>query len=170
MASTTLGPITEAMRDHDRTHAPGSESAQWQEYCEATCDDYGTEPYADGADDITVDAGWAEFWMAVAARDYTRAATLGHVPEEWDHATLCRSITSAPDLDELCEALKAASDAGVDTGAYDVTSLPLFVGPVPEDGIGIYSWDETRYLTCGDYGTRSDGGWCLVPREEWVSA
>lgn len=39
--------------------------------------------------------------------------------------------------------------------------LPTFGGPTPADTLGIFSWDETRYLVQGS------GGWELVLREEY---
>ena len=88
-------------------------------------------------------------------------------------------IHTAPTLEALCRALQAARDAcdaesepGADAlrvGAdiVDLTDLPIYDSSRLY-GDGVFSWDATHILTCGDYGHRSDGGWCLVPRSEWA--
>lgn len=83
MANQILSTITEAMRDHDREHAPGSETAQWQAFCEDAQAQYGVLPYADEASDVEVDEGFADFWRAIAARDYAEADRWGDVSSEW---------------------------------------------------------------------------------------
>lgn len=79
----TLYEITEAMRAHDRVHAPGSESAQWQDYCEDAYRRYHVEPFIDKAYDIEVGHRFREFWLLVAAGQYKQARYLGDVPDEW---------------------------------------------------------------------------------------
>jgi hypothetical protein len=81
-----------------------------------------------------------------------------------------QAIENAADLDELCTALNDARE-DCDENEHidditDTTELPTFGGE-ELDGEGIYSWDTTYILTVGDHGTRSDGGWCIVPRDEW---
>ena len=79
----TLHDITELMREHDRIHAPGSESDQWGEFCANAVRQYGTMPYSDKAYDTPVDDEFARFWSAVAEHDYKAAAGYGDVPNEW---------------------------------------------------------------------------------------
>lgn len=47
-----------------------------------------------------------------------------------------RSITN---LEELLDYVRT-------TQGVDMTSLPTFGGPEPEDTVGIWSWDATRLL------------------------
>lgn len=84
---STLASIAAAMREHDRMHAPGSTSCQWQEFVRDCGAEYGVEPWDDAASlvDVETDSDFAEYWRAVAARDYATAALFGDVDPEWLH-------------------------------------------------------------------------------------
>lgn len=65
--------------------------------------------------------------------------------------TLAEAIEDASNLDDLAEALNSL--AGIDPDLreavedeIDMTSLPTFGGPEPDDTLGVWSWDETRLL------------------------
>ena len=74
--------VQNAMREHDREHAPGSESAQWQAFV-ADCGNMGLDLFNGVDDEIDVEYQWAWYWKAVACHDWDDAEKYGHVPPEW---------------------------------------------------------------------------------------
>jgi len=83
MVTMTLFELSEDMKDHDREHAPGSESAQYQELCAWADSRWQVLPSYEEAGTIVVDEDDARFWLAVAERDYMTAARYGHVDADW---------------------------------------------------------------------------------------
>ena len=84
------------------------------------------------------------------------------------------AIANAADLDDLLAALQTAEshlavqrhdDPHLDFGegieqefGVDLASLPTFGGPIPDDTIGVFSWDADRVLV-------ADGSaWAIEPR------
>jgi len=53
----------------------------------------------------------------------------------------------------------ARPDGNITLAELDLSDLPTYGGPAPNDTLGIYSWDETRLLIRAD-----DGSWQLIKR------
>lgn len=139
----TIATITEAMRDHDRIHAPGSESPQWGAYVEDCRQVLGATPYdIDGG--VVVSAEFAAYWTAIANRDYSTAEAFGDVNPDWIAEDQPEPIKS---LDDLFAAMR---DRSPSVGSWD--DLPSFGGDEPSDTREIWSWDTTRLIvgTCAD--------------------
>ena len=70
---------------------------------------------------------------------------------------LIDAIGAAGDLDTLCGALNAATEAlpeGDKLEEYvDICGLPTYGGSEPVDTTNIWSWDDTREMDydCGEY-------------------
>jgi hypothetical protein len=92
--------------------------------------------------------------------------------EEMTH--IRNKIMGAKSLDELCTALNEASEAIRQTNEIsgleklsdhvDLSELPTYGGPTPNDTSEVFSWDDTRFL-------RSRAGlvspaWELEPRDD----
>lgn len=67
-----LREIYRLMEQHDRVHAPGSESMQWQAFQESLAESM-----------IKVNYDFAAFWTAVASHDWDKAEKHGFVPDCW---------------------------------------------------------------------------------------
>lgn len=71
--------VIDAMREHDRVHAPGSESSQMQAFYE----DLRRRGLASAEICSEAPEDFAAFWMAVASRNYHEASNHGDVSDEW---------------------------------------------------------------------------------------
>lgn len=69
-------------------------------------------------------------------------------------------------LDTLCDALNYANGICAEGGLklehfVDLAGLPTYGGEEPADTVGIYSWDETHFLTY------DEGIYFVIERELW---
>ena len=60
----TAGDLTDRMREYNRTVAPGSECAAWQDYVEDYISEHDETPWSDP--DREVDRLFADYWVDVA--------------------------------------------------------------------------------------------------------
>ncbi len=80
--TVTYRDVVDAMREHDRSYALGSESAQWQDFLAAFLARE-VDPFDENNLDMEPDDDFAPFWQAISARDFEMAEGLGEVPILW---------------------------------------------------------------------------------------
>lgn len=78
----TMANVTEAMI-RVAINASGRESSQWRTFREDAERKYGLDLSVLPERHVPIDVDFARYWMAIADRDYQKAALYGHVPEDW---------------------------------------------------------------------------------------
>lgn len=81
----TAQELFDAMTEHEREHAPGSETTQGQWFTAWLYDRGYLRSGQDQIDTLAVqvDSYEAAYWMAVASGDLIEASKFGEIPEEW---------------------------------------------------------------------------------------